>query len=166
MPAAPYPLDIKMERIGIEVEYAVRPAARTHLTGSSLVGGGALHYVKSGTSAQEGETDFVFLLQPAVGLEQRITAGLHLNLALCWRPAGGVAAPRHRCRLVSCGPVLPQAHRRGRCWPGVRRAPERARRRERRTRALRRPTSRESERTRGATSPARLIPQRRPPMPR
>jgi hypothetical protein len=90
VPAAPYALDIKMERFGIDLEYAFRPAAPTHLTVSSFVGGGALHYVRSGTRAQEGETDFVLLLQPAVGVERRVTDGLHLHLAASWRLAGGV----------------------------------------------------------------------------
>jgi len=94
VPAAPYPLDIKMERFGIDLEYAFHPAAPTHLTVSSFVGGGALHYVRSGTRAQEGETDFVLLLQPAVGVEQRITARLHLSLAVSWRLAGGVEMSR------------------------------------------------------------------------
>jgi len=90
VPAAPYELDIKMERFGIDVEYALHPTAPTHLTVGSFLGGAALHYVKDGTRVQEGETDFVLLLQPAVGVERRITDRLHLNLAASWRLAGGV----------------------------------------------------------------------------
>jgi len=88
--AVTYPLDIKMERFGFDLEYTLKPDAPTHLTMAAFAGGGALHYVKSGTSAQEGETDFVFLLQPAVGVEQRITDRIHLDLSVSWRLAGGV----------------------------------------------------------------------------
>jgi hypothetical protein len=113
VPAAPYPLDIKMERFGVDVEYAFRPAAPTHLTVSSFVGGGALHYVKSGTSAQEGETDFVFLVQPAVGAERRITDRLRLNLAASWRLAGGVEMSKLTTNDVG-GPAITLAVKLGR----------------------------------------------------
>lgn len=90
VPTAPYPLDIKMERFGIELEYALHPGDPTYLTLASFVGGGALHYVRDGTQEQEGETDFLLLLQPAVGMERHITDRLHLSLVVCWRLAGGV----------------------------------------------------------------------------
>ncbi|HSG07160.1 MAG TPA: hypothetical protein VLA36_02305 [Longimicrobiales bacterium] len=90
VPTVSYPLDLKMERFGLELEYALHPTTPTHVTASSFVGAGALHYVKSGTQDQEGETDFVLLLQPAVGVEQRLLDRLHLNLAVSWRLAGGV----------------------------------------------------------------------------
>jgi hypothetical protein len=90
VPGVPGHFDIKMERFGMELEYAVHPTDATHLTLGSFVGGGAAHYVKDGSGEQEGETDFLFLVEPAVGVERQVTEALHLNLSASWRLAGGV----------------------------------------------------------------------------
>jgi hypothetical protein len=93
VPDAPGPLDIKFESFGLELEYAPKPRASTHLTLHAFFGGGAAHYVQDETDEQYGETDFMLLLEPAVGGEQRITDWLHLNLAVSYRLVSGVAQP-------------------------------------------------------------------------
>lgn len=90
MPGVSYPLDVKLETFGFDAEYAVRPAAPTHLTIAASVGGAANHYYKDGTREQEGETDFMLLLEPSVGVEQRVARWLHLNLAVSYRLVRGV----------------------------------------------------------------------------
>lgn len=90
---APGPLDVKLESFGVELEYAPDPGAATHLTANALIGGGAIHYVRDGGGDQHGETDFVLLLEPAFGVEQRVTDWLHLNLAASFRLVNGVEHP-------------------------------------------------------------------------
>jgi hypothetical protein len=90
VPAAPGPLDVKLETFGFDVEYAPDPGAPTHLTFTAFLGGAANHYYKDGTNDQHGETDFSLLLEPSVGVEQRVTAWLHLNLSVSYRLMGGV----------------------------------------------------------------------------
>jgi len=90
VPGAPGPLDVKMETFGFDVEYAVRPAAPTHLTLTAFLGGAASHYMRDGTNEQHGETDFMLLLEPAVGVEQRVVDWMHLNLAVSYRLVRGV----------------------------------------------------------------------------
>jgi hypothetical protein len=94
VPTVPYPLDIKLESFGFDLEYAVRPEAPTHLTLYTFFGGAAAHYVKDKTNEQEGETDFMILLEPAVGVEQIVTDWLHLNLAVSYRLVNGVELSR------------------------------------------------------------------------
>jgi hypothetical protein len=74
VPDAPGPLDIKFESFGLELEYAPKPRAPTHLTLNAFFGGGAAHYVQDETDEQFGETDFMFVVEPALGGEQRATA--------------------------------------------------------------------------------------------
>jgi hypothetical protein len=93
VPGAPGPLDIKFESFGFDLEYAVHPAAPTHLTLTAFMGGAAARYAMDKTDDQWGESDFMLLLEPAVGLEQRVTDGLHLNLALSYRLVSGVEQP-------------------------------------------------------------------------
>jgi hypothetical protein len=90
VPDAPGPLDIKFETFGFDLEYAVRPKAPTHLTLGVLLGGAAAHYVRNKTHEQHGETDFMFLLEPLAGVEQRVTDRIHLNLAGSYRLVSGV----------------------------------------------------------------------------
>jgi hypothetical protein len=94
VPDAPDPLDIKFESFGIDLEYAVHPAVPTHPTVGLFLGGGAAHYVRDNTRDQHGETDFVLLLEPVIGVEQRLTDGLHLNLAISYRLVHGVEQPK------------------------------------------------------------------------
>jgi hypothetical protein len=93
VPNAPGPLDLKLESFGFELEYAPRPTAQTFLTLYAFVGGAAGHYVRDKTREQHGETDFMFLLEPGVGVERRIIDWLHLNLSVSYRLVNGVEQP-------------------------------------------------------------------------
>jgi hypothetical protein len=84
------PLDLKFESFGLDLEYAPRPSAPTHVTLAAFLGGGAARYVKDGTNEQEGETDFVLQIRPAIGVEQRITGNLHVHLSVAYRLVRGV----------------------------------------------------------------------------
>lgn len=90
VPDAPGPLDVKFECFGVELEYASRPAAPTHVTVTSFMGGGAAHNAADKSDDQFGETDFMLLWEPAVGVERRLTPSLHVNLALSFRLVHGV----------------------------------------------------------------------------
>ncbi len=90
VPFAPGPLDIKFECFGVELEYATHRAAPTHVTLTSFMGGAAAHNAQDKSDDQFGETDFMLLWEPAVGVEKRITASLHVNLALSFRVVHGV----------------------------------------------------------------------------
>lgn len=93
VPNAPGPLDIKQESFGFELEYATNPAAHTFLTFYLFCGGAAHHYVRDKNREQHGETDFMLLLEPALGVEQSIAAWLHLNLAVSYRIVNGIEQP-------------------------------------------------------------------------
>jgi hypothetical protein len=110
---APGPLDLKLERFGLEVEYHVRPAAPTHLTFGAFVGGGAARHVRDGTNEQHGETDFLFVLAPAVGVERAVTGWLHLNLAVSYRFVTGAERPGGGERRLR-GPAVAGALKLGR----------------------------------------------------
>jgi hypothetical protein len=88
--AAGVPLDVKLESFGVEFEYALHPVARTHFTLGALLGGAAIRYVKDGTDEQDGETDFVLLLEPGVGIERAVAGWVHLHLAVSYRVVSGV----------------------------------------------------------------------------
>jgi hypothetical protein len=90
VPDAPGPLDVKMESFGFDLEYAPHPTAPTHPTLGAFFGGAAAHYMRDKTDEQHGETDFMLLLEPSVGVEQRVTDGLHLHLAVSYRLVSGV----------------------------------------------------------------------------
>ena len=94
VPDAPGPLDLKMETFGFDLEYAAHPTAPTHLTLAAFFGGAALHYVRDKTGEQHGETDFMLILEPSVGVEQAVTNWLHLNLAASFRLVNGVEQPK------------------------------------------------------------------------
>lgn len=93
VPDAPGPLDVKFECFGLDLEYAARPTAPTHLTLGAFFGGAAARFVRDKTDEQHGETDFMLLVEPAAGVEQRITDWLHLNLAVSYRLVSGVEQP-------------------------------------------------------------------------
>lgn len=90
VPGALGPLDVKFESFGLDLEYAVHPTAPTHLTATSFIGGAAARYAQDKTDEQWGETDFMLLLEPSLGVEQRVTDSLHLNLAVSYRLVSGV----------------------------------------------------------------------------
>lgn len=93
MPDSLGPMDVKFESFGFDLEYAAKPEAPTHLTLNAFVVGAAVHYMQEKTDEQYGETDFLLLLQPAVGVEQRVNGWLHLNLAVSYRLVSGVEQP-------------------------------------------------------------------------
>jgi len=93
MPDSLGPMDVKFESFGFNLEYVANPGAPTSLTVNAFAGGAAIHYMQEKTGEQYGETDFVLLLQPAAGVEQRVTEWCHLNLALSYRLVGGVEQP-------------------------------------------------------------------------
>jgi hypothetical protein len=93
IPDSPGPLDVKFENFGIDLEYVPQPKAPTHLTVGVFIGGGAGHYVRDKTHEQHGETDFMLLLEPAVGVEQRVVDWIHLNLAASYRMVSGAELP-------------------------------------------------------------------------
>lgn len=113
MPDSMGPIDIQFESFGFDLEYARNPQAPTHLTLGALVGGAAVHYVPERTGEQHGETDFLLLLQPAVGVERRVNAWLHLHLALSYRVVAGAEQPSLRNRDIN-GPALGLAFKLGR----------------------------------------------------
>ncbi len=90
VPNAPGPMDIKFECFGVELEYAAHPTAPTHVTWTSFMGGAAAHNAQDKRDDQFGETDFMLLWEPAVGVEKRVTESLHLNLAVSYRLVHGV----------------------------------------------------------------------------
>lgn len=90
VPDAPGPLDLKVETFGIDVEYAIAPTAPTYPTFGLFFGGGAAHYMRDGTNEQHGETDFLLLLEPVIGLEQRLASWVHLHASVSYRFLGGV----------------------------------------------------------------------------
>jgi hypothetical protein len=90
MPDSLGPMDVKFESFGFDLEYAANPEAPTHLTLNALLGAAAVHYMQEKTGEQYGETDFVLLLQPAVGVEQKVNGWLRLNLAMSYRLVSGV----------------------------------------------------------------------------
>jgi hypothetical protein len=90
VPYAPGPFDVKLETFGLDLDYAPRPSAPAHLTLGVYLGGAADRYVRRGTDEQHGETDFMLLLEPSVGLERRLTESVHVNLAASYRLVSGV----------------------------------------------------------------------------
>jgi hypothetical protein len=84
------PLDLKLETFGLEMEYGLPRGAPTRFTLGALLGGGAARYVRDGTNSQEGETDFVLLLEPAVGVQQRVAGWMHVQVAASYRVVGSV----------------------------------------------------------------------------
>lgn len=90
VPDAPGRLDIRFASFGFDLEYAAHPEAPTHLTLDAFFGGAADRYVRDGTDEQHGETDFMFLFEPAVGVERRLADWVHVNLAVSYRLVSGV----------------------------------------------------------------------------
>jgi len=93
MPDSLGPMEVKFESFGLDLEYAANAEASTHLTLNAFVGGAAVHYMQEKSSEQYGETDFVLLLQPAVGVEHRVSDWFCPNLAVSYRLVSGVEQP-------------------------------------------------------------------------
>lgn len=90
VPFSTGPLDLRMETFGFDAEYRLPFAAPVHLTVGAFAGGAAVHYYKENTDEQDGETDFMLLLEPTAGLERRIVGWLHLHLGASYRLTRGV----------------------------------------------------------------------------
>lgn len=90
VPNAPGPLDLKVETGTVDLEYAPRAAGRTHLTFTAQAGFAALHLTRNGTTDQFGETDFLWLVEPDVGVERSVSGWCHLSLSAAYRLVGGV----------------------------------------------------------------------------
>ena len=99
------PLDLKLEMFGVEVGYAMRPAAPTHVTFGALFGGAAARYVRDGTNEQDGETDFLLLIEPSVGLERSIHRRVHAHVAVSYRFIGKTEQRGLRARHLD-GPAV------------------------------------------------------------
>ncbi|MGE0157783.1 MAG: hypothetical protein AB7T31_00150 [Gemmatimonadales bacterium] len=90
VPDAPGPLDLKVEKFGLELEYHVRAGSRTDFTIGTFVGGAAAHHVRDRTTEQHGETDFLFLVQPVAGIEQTLASWLRVHIGASFMIGGPV----------------------------------------------------------------------------
>lgn len=89
------PLDIEFGYGGFEMEYILHPNSLVHFTLCTLIGGGANNFVKDvgavGESNQHvGESDVVFVLEPAAGVELNVTTWFRLNAGASYRLVTGV----------------------------------------------------------------------------
>jgi hypothetical protein len=88
------PLDIEFGYGGFEIEYVNNPKSLVHYSIYALIGGGAANFVKdvgsvSESNEQVGETDFMFVFEPAVNAELNITTWFRLNAGLSYRLTSG-----------------------------------------------------------------------------
>ena len=89
------PLDIEFSYGGFELEYVIHPNSLWHYSLYTLLGGGAANYVKdegpvAESNEQAGETDFMWVLEPAVCAELNVTKWFHLNGGVSYRIVSGV----------------------------------------------------------------------------
>jgi len=89
------PLDIEFGYGGFELEYIIHPRSLVHFSLYTLIGGGATNFVKdvgavTDSNEQAGESDFVFVLEPAVNAELNVTTWFHLNAGVSYRLVTGV----------------------------------------------------------------------------
>ena len=89
------PLDIEFGYGGFELEYIIHPKSLVHYSVYTLIGAGATNYVKKFNSffesnEQAGETDFLFVLQPAVNAELNVTTWFRLNAGISYLLVVGV----------------------------------------------------------------------------
>jgi hypothetical protein len=89
------PLDVEFAYGGFEMEYAFDSNSLKHFTLYALIGGGTVRYVKdvgpvTESNEQAGETDFVFVVEPAVCGELNVTPWFRLNASVSYRLAAGV----------------------------------------------------------------------------
>jgi hypothetical protein len=97
----------------LDLEYTANPEAPAHLTLTTFIGGAAVHYMQENTGEQYGETDFALLLQPALGLEQRVNDWAHLQIAVSYRLVSGVEQPTLQNGDIN-GPAVALAFKFGR----------------------------------------------------
>jgi len=84
------PLDIEFGYGGFELEYVFHPMSLTHFSLYTLLGAGDIHYVRDVGSVSEsnqttGESDFVFVVEPAVNGELNVISWCRLNCGLSYR---------------------------------------------------------------------------------
>lgn len=90
------PLDVEFGYGGFELEYIVHPKSLVHFSFYNFIGGGATNFVKDAgpvteSSEQVGETDFLFVWEPAVNAELNVTTWFRLNAGLSYRLVTGVS---------------------------------------------------------------------------
>lgn len=56
--------------------------------------------MEDGTAEQPNEMDFTLLVEPALGLERRLTEQLHLNQAVGYRLVSGVELPQLKAEEI------------------------------------------------------------------
>ena len=91
-------LDIEFGYGGFEMEYIVHPSSLGHFTGYTLVGGGTTNFVKdvgevTDSNEQVGESDFAFVVEPAVAFELNVTTWFRLNAGVSYRLVNGIDQP-------------------------------------------------------------------------
>ncbi|HEX9975350.1 MAG TPA: hypothetical protein VGD14_25075 [bacterium] len=89
------PLDIEFGYVGFELEYIIHPKSLAHFSIYTLIGGGATNYVNdvgpvTESNEQVGETDFLFVWEPAVNAELNVTTWFRLNAGVSYRLVTGV----------------------------------------------------------------------------
>jgi hypothetical protein len=95
MPFEELPLDIEFGYGGFELEYIIHPMSLIHFSVYTLIGGAATNYVKdvgpvTESNEQAGETDFMFILEPAANAELNVTSWFRLNAGVSYRLVTGV----------------------------------------------------------------------------
>jgi hypothetical protein len=89
------PLDIEFGYGGFEIEYIVHSDALSHFSLYTLFGAGDNHYVRdvgpvTKSNQTTGESDFVFVIEPAVYGELNVTKWFRLNAGASYRLVTGV----------------------------------------------------------------------------
>lgn len=92
------PLDIELGYGGLELEYLVNPQSLTHYSAYILLGVGSNNYVKDKGSVfdsneQTGESDFVFVIEPAINAELNVTTWFRLDAGMSYRYVHDVNQP-------------------------------------------------------------------------
>jgi hypothetical protein len=94
----PIDLDIEFGYGGFEIEYIFHPNRLTHFSLYTLIGGGGSNFVRdvgpvTESNEQIGESDVMFVLEPAVNGELNVTKWFRLNAGLSYRFVTGVDQP-------------------------------------------------------------------------
>ena len=89
------PLDIQFGYGGFELEYIVHPNSLGHFSVGTLIGGGDTHFVRdvgpvTKSTQTVGESDGVFVMEPAVNAELNVTPWFRLNAGASYRWVSGI----------------------------------------------------------------------------
>lgn len=92
------PLDIELGYGGLELEYIINPQSLAHYSAYILLGIGSNNYVKDKGSTfdsneQSGESDFVFVIEPAINAELNVTSWFRLDAGMSYRLVRDVNQP-------------------------------------------------------------------------